>query len=187
MKPSITAFLTAALLAATAFIAAPSHAADATPTLHPKAAPLPFTHQGPFVTTGDGDVLCLDAKNALRSRDEGQTWSTTPVFADAAKYTISNERALLRTRDGVIIAAWMNGSRTKVAQGLELGRQGRELGGFRAADLRVPQPRRRKDVGGTRHSQQAVVRLHSLDDRNRAAAASCWWARRSSPSGVMPR
>lgn len=97
-------FLPLLLLSSTAAIAA-----DA-PTLHPKASALPFTHQGPFVTTADGGVLCIDAKNALRSADEGRTWSSTPLFADAKKYNVSNERALLRTREGVIISAWMNGA-----------------------------------------------------------------------------
>lgn len=78
------------------------------PTLHPKAAALPFSHQGPFVTTGDGGVLCVDAQNVLRSADDGQTWTAAPIFQDSAKYRISNERALLRTRQGVVIAAWMN-------------------------------------------------------------------------------
>ena len=53
------------------------------PTLHPKASALPFTHQGPFVTTSDGGVLCIDTKNALHSTDEGRTWNSTPLFADA--------------------------------------------------------------------------------------------------------
>lgn len=34
--------------------AAMGHAAERTPTLHPQAVPLPFTHQGPFVTAADG-------------------------------------------------------------------------------------------------------------------------------------
>ncbi|MBI5773246.1 MAG: exo-alpha-sialidase [Verrucomicrobia bacterium] len=80
----------------------------ASPVLHPKAQALPFTHQGPFVTTADGGVLCVDAKNALRSTDEGRTWSSTPVFVEPAKFSISSERALLRTREGAIISAWMN-------------------------------------------------------------------------------
>jgi sialidase-1 len=82
-------------------------AAD-TPILHPKAAPLPFTHQGPFVNTADGGMLCMDAKNALHSTDEGRAWTSTPLFATPAKFTVSNERALLRTREGVVISAWMN-------------------------------------------------------------------------------
>jgi sialidase-1 len=78
------------------------------PTLHPKATALPFMHQGPFVTTTDGGVLCIDEKNALRSTDEGRTWSSSALFAEPAKFSVSNERALLRTREGVIISAWMN-------------------------------------------------------------------------------
>lgn len=78
------------------------------PTLHPKASALPFAYQGPFVSTANGGVLCVDAKTALRSTDEGRTWDTTPLFAEPAKFTVSSERALLRTREGVIISAWMN-------------------------------------------------------------------------------
>jgi sialidase-1 len=96
-------------------------AADPGAVLHPKATPLPFAHQGPFVTTADGGVLALDAKNALRSLDEGITWTSTPVFANPASYNISNERALLRTRDGVIIAAWMNGAERKAPKNWNWG------------------------------------------------------------------
>ena len=106
------------LLSATTVFAADS------PTLHPKAPPLPFTHQGPFVTAADGGVLCIDAKNALRSTDEGRTWSTTPLFAEAAKFNVSNERALLRTREGVIISAWMNGAERKEPKGWHWGEPG---------------------------------------------------------------
>jgi lysophospholipase L1-like esterase len=85
-------------------------AADSTPTLHPRARALPFTHQGPFVATADGGVLGMDAKNAWRSNDEGRTWSASALFADPEKFAVSNERALLRTREGVIVSAWMNGA-----------------------------------------------------------------------------
>ena len=91
-------------------LAAFACAADPSPHLHPKAAALPFTQQGPFVTTADGGVLCMDAKNALRSGDEGRTWNSSALFAEPAKYSVSNERALLRTREGVILSAWMNGA-----------------------------------------------------------------------------
>lgn len=95
-------------------------AADA-PKLHPKAAALPHTHQGPFVTTADGGVLCINSKNALRSSDEGRTWASSPLFADPAKFAVSNERALLRTREGVIISAWMNGAERKQPPGWHWG------------------------------------------------------------------
>ena len=104
-------------------IAATAFAADS-PTLHPKATALPFTHQGPFVTTAEGGVLCIDAKNALRSADEGRTWSSTPLFAEAAKFNVSNERALLRTREGVLISAWMNGAERKEPKGWHWGEPG---------------------------------------------------------------
>lgn len=88
-------------------------AADSSPTLHPKASALPFTHQGPFVTTADGGVLCMDSKNALRSSDAGKTWNGSALFAEPVKFAVSSERALLRTREGVIISAWMNGAERK--------------------------------------------------------------------------
>ena len=99
----------------------PLFAAADSPTLHPKATALPFTHQGPFVTTSDGGVLCIAAKDALRSANDGRTWSSTPLFAEPAKFSVSNERALLRTREGVIISAWMNGAERKTPQGWHWG------------------------------------------------------------------
>lgn len=76
--------------------------------LHPQAKRLPFAHQGPFVTTGDGGVLCFDDKHAHHSVDEGVTWESHPLFAEEAPFQPSTERALLRTRDGTIIAGWIN-------------------------------------------------------------------------------
>ena len=38
------------------------------------AKPLPTKQQGPFITTGDGGILCVDAQNAWHSSDEGKTW-----------------------------------------------------------------------------------------------------------------
>ena len=91
------------------------------PTLHPQATALPHTHQGPFVTTAEGGVLCIDTKNALRSTDEGRTWTKSPLFVDPAKFSVSHERALLRTREGVIISAWMNGVERKAPKGWHWG------------------------------------------------------------------
>lgn len=93
----------------------------AAPLLHPKGSSLPFSHQGPFVPTADGGVLCIDSKNALRSSDEGRTWTSTALFAEPEKFNASNERALLRTREGVIISAWMNGAGRKAPKGWRWG------------------------------------------------------------------
>jgi lysophospholipase L1-like esterase len=103
------------------FALGPLLLAAESPTLHPKASVLPFTHQGPFVTTADGGVFCIGNKDALRSADDGRTWSSTPMFGDAAKFSVSNERALLRTREGVIISAWMNGAERKAPKGWHWG------------------------------------------------------------------
>ena len=104
-----------------AFFLATILCASSAPLLHPKAAPLPFTHQGPFVPTADGGVLCMDAKNALRSSDEGGTWAATALFAEPTKFSVSDERALLRTREGVLISAWMNGAERKQPKGWRWG------------------------------------------------------------------
>lgn len=96
-------------------------AADTDPILHPKAHRLPFNHQGPFVTMADGGVLCIDAQNALRSSDEGKTWTSSPLFREPKKYNVSNERALLRTREGIVMAAWMNGAERSAPKGWHWG------------------------------------------------------------------
>lgn len=89
--------------------------------LHPNGEKHGFAHQGPFVTTGDGAVLCMDSQNALISRDEGRTWSPHPVFKDPVRHEISNERALLRTREGTVIAAYMNLKEKSFTPGFKWG------------------------------------------------------------------
>ncbi|MEZ6132140.1 MAG: sialidase family protein [Planctomycetaceae bacterium] len=85
-------------------------AAAADPELHPRLKPLPFELLGPFAEIRDG-ILAIDAKATYVSRDGGSTWSDPqPLFADDApqKITVSNERAILRTKDGTLIVACMN-------------------------------------------------------------------------------
>ncbi|MCB1205224.1 MAG: exo-alpha-sialidase [Verrucomicrobiae bacterium] len=94
------------------------------PLLHPAASRLPCDHQGPFVTAGDGSILCLEAKETLRSRDEGRTWTASPLFKAPEKYTVSNERALLRTREGVIVGAFMNLVERRSPKGWHWGEKG---------------------------------------------------------------
>ena len=89
--------------------------------MHPKATRLPTDQQGPFVTTADGAVLCVDGRDALLSRDEGRTWRSQPVFKEPDKFEISRERALLRTREGVVIVAFMNLREKSFAPGFKWG------------------------------------------------------------------
>ena len=79
--------------------------------LHPKLRPLSSDKLGPFVHTSNGDILAIDAEATFISSDQGATWSDPrPVFGSdqTPKIRISNERAMLRTSDGAIIAAFMN-------------------------------------------------------------------------------
>ncbi len=63
--------------------------------------------QGPFVRAGDGTIWGVDARGALLSRDEGKTWESRAIF-DAVQFTASRERALFRTKEGVILCAFLN-------------------------------------------------------------------------------
>ena len=76
--------------------------------LQEKVAALPFSHQGPFVRTGDGAVWGMDARGARLSRDGGRTWERRTIL-DEARFEPRPERALLRTREGVVLYAFLNG------------------------------------------------------------------------------
>ncbi len=76
--------------------------------IHPKAAKLPFDHMGPFVTLGDGSVLAASADHALISKDDSKTWEQYPLFEDPTRFLARDERALLRTRDGVVVMVFLN-------------------------------------------------------------------------------
>lgn len=102
----------------------------ASPVIHPKASRLAFTHQGPFVGLDGGGILCIDAREAWRSDDGGKTWHGSALFEEPSKFKVSNERALLRTREGVIIAAWMNGVERKAPKGWRWGDEGIDWRGF---------------------------------------------------------
>lgn len=74
----------------------------------PRCRPLKSELLGPFVHV-PGGVLAIDSEATFLSRDGGNTWSDArPLFSPDQKLRVSNERALLRTQSGVIIAAFMN-------------------------------------------------------------------------------
>ncbi len=76
--------------------------------LHPKCERLASDTLGPFVTLGNGGILALHETSALVSNDEGATWQASPIFKEGENISLSTERALCRTKSGVIIAAFMN-------------------------------------------------------------------------------
>lgn len=75
--------------------------------LQEKVRPLPLPHHGPFTRTGDGTLWAVDPKGARVSRDEGRTWEERALF-DPEKFLASGERALLRTKEGVLLYAFLN-------------------------------------------------------------------------------
>ena len=76
--------------------------------IHGRAEEMPGLPMGPFVRLKDGGILTVDSTTALVSRDEGKTWKSSPLFADPARYAVRPERALLCTRSGSVIVAFMN-------------------------------------------------------------------------------
>jgi hypothetical protein len=63
---------------------------------------------GPFVKLGDGSFLTVDGTSAFTSRDGGKTWRESAAVLPKEGFLISNERALLRKKSGVIVLAFMN-------------------------------------------------------------------------------
>src|SRR5687768_17161380 len=77
--------------------------------IHDKAEEIPGLKTGPFVRLGNGDLLTVERNMSCISNDEGKTWTNYSIFADSGRFDIRIERAMLRTRDGVIILAFANG------------------------------------------------------------------------------
>jgi lysophospholipase L1-like esterase len=76
-------------------------------TLADKVRALPGAPQGPFVRAGDGTLWGVDEKGALVSGDEGKTWESRPIF-EGTRFKSRPERALLRTKEGVMLYAFLN-------------------------------------------------------------------------------
>lgn len=76
--------------------------------LDPRCEQLPTDLLGPFVKLGDGSVLAVDDTQVRVSKDEGKTWIARSLFQPAGKFQCRGERALLRTREGTLILAFLN-------------------------------------------------------------------------------
>ena len=75
--------------------------------LQEKVQRLAVPHQGPFVRAGDGAIWGMNETGALVSRDDGKTWAARTIF-EGAKFATRPERALLRTKEGVMLYAFLN-------------------------------------------------------------------------------
>ena len=78
--------------------------------LHEQVKEIPGLKMGPFVRLENGDILTVsvDDTKSLISSDEGKTWKEYEMSDQLGKFKISDERALLKTKNGTIILAFMN-------------------------------------------------------------------------------
>ncbi|MFN0166612.1 MAG: sialidase family protein [Bryobacteraceae bacterium] len=75
---------------------------------HPKTQPLPSNKMGPFVSRSDGGILTVEDTSVFVSKNGGAAWDSWPMFPADRNLKISNERSLVRTRAGTIVAVFVD-------------------------------------------------------------------------------
>jgi hypothetical protein len=73
-----------------------------------RAEDMPGLKMGPFVRLKNGGILTVDDGSSYISCDEAMTWTEYPVFAEPDRYQISSIRALVCTRSGTVVLAFIN-------------------------------------------------------------------------------
>ena len=73
-----------------------------------KVKEIPGLKMGPFINLPGGGILTVDSISSFISNDNGKTWASYPIFNEPDKFAIRMERAIFRTKSGVIILAFMN-------------------------------------------------------------------------------
>lgn len=100
------------LTVAPAVLAAEPVAPPAGMTLDRRVTPLPHAYQGPFVRMPDGEIVGVDGNRVIRSTDAGRTWTSHDLFSAAQQAAqpiqVSQERALLLSRDGTLVLGCMD-------------------------------------------------------------------------------
>ncbi|HPA18360.1 MAG TPA: exo-alpha-sialidase [Verrucomicrobiae bacterium] len=81
----------------------------------PRCERLPTDLLGPFVKRGDGAILAAGPKDASISHDNGRTWRPRPLFREPDRFESRGEAAILRTRDGTILFAFLNAKEQKLS------------------------------------------------------------------------
>jgi len=76
--------------------------------IHDKVEEIPGLKSGPFVRLSDGSILTVERNMSCISIDQGKTWTQYRIFSDTGRFVINVERALIRTKSGVIILAFTN-------------------------------------------------------------------------------
>jgi sialidase-1 len=79
--------------------------------LDSKCFRLPSDKLGPFVRLADGAILTIDENRVVTSRDGGHMWEAGARFPrdpSGKTYDVGENRALLRTRAGTLLLAFLN-------------------------------------------------------------------------------
>lgn len=76
--------------------------------LAPNVTEIEGLKMGPFIQLADDNLLTVDTINSYISVDKGKTWRAYPIFNEPQKFAIRPERAIIRTKSGVIILAFVN-------------------------------------------------------------------------------
>ncbi len=76
--------------------------------LHKDVVEEPHLKLGPFIRLPDGKILTAEGVGCYVSADEGKTWTMYPVFEDSSKFFIRPERALVLTKEGTVVLAFIN-------------------------------------------------------------------------------
>jgi photosystem II stability/assembly factor-like uncharacterized protein len=84
--------------------------------MHEKGEKMPTNLQGPFVIAENGDILCVENGAVHRSNDKGKTW-TSKKIRDEKRFKDRVERAIIRTKKGTIIAAFLNTNEQSYGKG----------------------------------------------------------------------
>ncbi len=99
------------LSSCTLLIAGPLVSAEKTLWLDKRCRPMPTDLLGPFVRLDEKSILAIGNSATHLSHDNGRTWSQPRALfdqSDEKKIRVSNERAMIRTKNGTIILACMN-------------------------------------------------------------------------------
>lgn len=93
--------------------------------LAPNVRPLPHNYMGPFVTRQDGAIVAVEPQESIVSHDGGKTWEKSPLFTaeqqKAQPLNVRGERAMIGTRSGALIVAFINDKEKKWTWKNELG------------------------------------------------------------------
>ena len=85
-------------------------AEPATPGIvrHAQVEAMPDLPFGPFIHLDEGTIMGIDGNNTIVSTDGGQHWERRPIITADQNMEIRTERALFRTRSGVIVLLFIN-------------------------------------------------------------------------------